>query len=404
MKKRSLNALRISLSSALALALLFAVSCAPERIDGVAPDKDRIDYHIDSTSYESMCSSTPKRISESIGSAITIDAKVDLPSSLPPTSLSAESRRIDKRAEKVAKVLLGNAPYATESFQSDDTRWNDKEDMTDRYFETEDAILYVGPDSIFYQRKNFEERYVGTGADAPVTESVAPFKEEELEGFSSQEAIAHVEEILNAIGIQDIASINAYALHAMQMQEIKDAYVAEMGDSFPESEGGDDANTSDEGRMGQELSASAYTNEDEMYSVHVQLAIGSVPLEASTFGMRYNMSASYECLEPCYLRAYVGREGVRFLTSSNLFNGGSGCETGSEVIVTLDEALNALAQKYGSIVSSESMRVNRVALEYCPVFDGTSETGIVLVPAWIFRNADDPDYAIRVNALTAEVI
>ena len=404
MKKRSLNALRISLSSVLTLALLLAVSCAPERIDGVALNTNRIDHHIDSTSYESMRSSTPKRISESIGSAIEIDAEVDFPSSLSPTALNAESRRIDKQAERVTKVLLGDASYATESFQSDDTRWNDKEDMTDRYFETKDAILYVGPDSIFYQQKNFEERYVGTGADAPVTESVAPFKKEELEGFSSEEAIARVKEILDAVGIQDIASINAYALHATQMQEIRDAYVAEMGDSLSGSEGGDDANMGNEGRMGQEMPASAYTNEDEMYSVHVQLAIGSVPLEASTYGMRYNMSASYDCLEPCYLRAYVGREGVRFLTSSNLFTGGTACEIGSEVIVSLDEALNALVQKYGSIASAEPMRVNRVALEYCPIFDGTSETGIVLVPAWIFRNADDPDYAIRVNALTAEVI
>jgi len=50
------------------------------------------------------------------------------------------------------------------------------------------------------------------------------------------------------------------------------------------------------------------------------------------------------------------------------------------------------------------VEIDRIALEYCAVPQLDSETGATLVPAWVFRNAGDPDYGFRVNALTAEVI
>lgn len=396
------------LASMLLMIALPLFGCAPERIDGAAESLRLVDYDIDTSSYEAMRATTPERVTETIGSSLKIDARVVLPAQPPETALNAELYGFAGCADAIAHVLMGESSAGYRTVMDDkDSVLHDGGPQEDVYYEMPDgAILRVGPYDMGFSDATFDDRYIGTGADAPQTDSLPPFAQEELTGFSSESAMNQVWELLEAMGFgeDDVASMVAYALPASKMQAAKDEYVL---DGFSCYEGIED---DEEGLTAQliaelkEFDAIEYGQEDEMYSVHVRFNVNGTPLSSVSYGSRYCNSADFDSVGGCYLRAYVGREGIRNVSADSIFKGGSAIDGDGTSLIALDEAVNALGKRYGSVASAKLAATDSIALEYCPIPVTKSETGVVLAPAWVFRSAEDPDYGIRINALTGEVI
>lgn len=387
--------------------LLPVAGCAPERIDGAADSLHLVDYGIDGSSYAAMRNTTPNYVSETLGSSLKIEAQVVLPEKAPTTSLSAVAYGFADRADAIAEVLMGKGLESAEVASKEEISFDGSGHAEEVLYEMPDgASTFVGASEISFHDATFPDRYVGTGADAPESDCIAPFEQEELDGFSSQSAMQWVWDLIFAMGLKedDVASVVAYALPASKMEVAKDDYVStRLGDY-------QDMDEDPEGLVSQAieeikaLDAIEYGPEDEMYSIHVHFNVNGVPLASSSDGTRYYNSLGNDSILGCYLRAYVGEEGIRWVTGQSLFRGGSDIGGSDNAVIPLDEAVNALAKRYGSVAFTEPVEIDRIALEYCAVPQLDSETGATLVPAWVFRNAGDPDYGFRVNALTAEVI
>ncbi len=388
-------------------ALLVLPGCLPERIDGTVDALSPVDYGIDNSSYEAMRATTPSHVEESIGTAISIDAEVVMPERASTAILNAEPMRFDLYAESVAAMLpqLEGLDLVTQA--SPDSRWRSMETAPLVVADSLWGGLSAGVDFLVYFEPNetfLKGLYETVSSEMPYVDSSVILAEGELAGFSADEAKGQVIALLKAAGIDDVASIKAYPLSVGVLHALRDRYVELFADGVEGPQFEEGGEFAQERKDFEALSKAVYDEADEMYVVHLQLEANGMPLAASSPGTRYNMSADVDTLGPCCLRAYVGRQGIRSVNLMGGYGAGTVYHDEYEALLPLDAAINALQQRYGAVAAATLSNVDRIALEYCPLVDGENETGIILVPAWIFRNGDDPDHAIRVSALTGEVI
>jgi hypothetical protein len=386
--------------------VLFAFGgCLPERIDGVQHSVETFDFGINDSNYAAMRSTTPHHVSEKIGSAITIDADVAMPDEMPSKCYNALPALTEKQLEDVRPFLSGghalDGPFIA---KCDFENWKMTGLNEVRYSDKDTAEILIGCDSVGFVAQGFVDRFDGVDYGMLNSKLLAPYDQGELQGFSSDEAKQLVVDMLTVFGLDDLASMQVYAMTAENMQAAKNQYVAQMVEAYQELDDYQEgAYAADMENLAQ-MAKVKYDSKDEMYSVHVQFASNGIPLNTTDYGNRFGVSGDVAAVGQSYLHAYVGTEGIRLIDSMNIFQLGSSYESGEGGIVPLDKALNVLAKRYGSVVDSDTAHVDKISLEYCALPDSKSETGVVLVPAWVFRNADDPDYGIRINALTAEVI
>ncbi|EOS51162.1 hypothetical protein [Adlercreutzia caecimuris] len=375
--------------------------CLSESIDGSVVAAPSFEYGIDTTTYDSMRSTTPHHINETVADAIFVDAEVILPEAIGVAVYNAEPALLGVQDRAFRAFFPEEQP---DEVPADSLYWK-YDDLTDLQYEEDggDGIL-VGCDSVGFSVGDFVERYDAIDFNMPDGALLAPYAQEELVQFSSQEAVEHAQALLRSFGINEVSSIEVYALSAGSMQQVKEDYVLSMQRSYEELDDFDTGVYAQDLAELERMRNIVYTTEDEMYSVHVHLTSKGVPLNTTSYGNRLGMRyEGDEHVDMSFLHIYVGKEGIRRVDSRNLFTVGSKIQ-GKDRLISVDEALNVLATKFGSIVGTDSMHIDEISLEYCAMPDSGSETGIVLVPAWVFQNADDPDYGIRVNALTAEVI
>lgn len=407
MSRESISWLLGLLVPIICLVPLMLSGCLPERINGTADTLSPVDYGIDNSSYETMCATTPSHVEESIGTAISIDAEVVMPERASTAILNAEPMRFDLNAESVAAMLpqLEGLDLITQA--SPDSRWRSMETAPFVVSDSPWGGLGAGVDSLVYFEPNetfLKGLYETVSSEMPYVDSSAILAEGELADFSADEAKGQVLALLKAAGIDGVASIKAYPLSVDVLYALRDRYVELFSGGFEGPQFEEGGEFAQDRRDFEALSKATYDEADEMYVVHLQFEVNGMPLAASSPGTRYNMSADVDTLDPCCLRAYVGRQGIRHVNLMGGYGAGTVCRDEYETLLPLDAAINTLQQRYGAVAAATLSNVDRIALEYCPLVDGENETGIILVPAWTFRNGNDPDYAIRVSALTGEVI
>ena len=407
MRQGNISLLSGLLVSGVCLVLLVFPGCMPECISGTTDMIDPVEYGIDDSSYEAMRATTPTHVRENIGTAIFIDADVVMPEQASTAILNAEPIRFDLYADKLAEAFPRLEGVSLVSQTYSDSRWRNME--VEPFVSSDnawgglgagvDSLVYFEPDETF-----LKGLYETASSDMPYVDSSAILAEGELAGFSADAAIGQVLELLETVGIDGVASVKAYPLSLDVLYALRDRYVELFAEGFEGPQFEEGGEFAQDRKNFEAISKAAYDSDDEMYVVHLQFEVNGIPLAASAPGARYNMSADIDALTPCCLRAYVGRQGIRHVNLMGGYQAGTVFRDECETLLPLDAAINVLQQRYGEVAAATLSNVDRIALEYWPLVDGENETGIVLVPSWTFRNADDPDYAIRVSALTGEVV
>lgn len=390
-----------------AAASLVLGGCLPERIDGARAADVTFDYHIDKTNYSTMRSTTPLHIREQVGSAISVDADVIMPETVAASVYCAEPAFSVERLREIESFLPDDVVLEKfETTTADSAYWKLENFAEAQCKASNGGLITIACDYVGLMPDAFVARFDGVDYGACNSELGPPYAKAELSGFPSDDAKQEVLDFLKAIGADNVLSIEAYAMSANAMQQAKGQYVEEMIESYRELDDYESGAYAQEIADLEKTAEIRYGIEDEMYSVHVLFEEEGVPLNTLNYGNRLGMEAGASKVGQSYLHAYVGKNGIQFIDSMNLLRKGSALEdaAGSESLISLDEALGALAARFGSVVHTDTTRIDQASLEYCALIDPDSETGVVLVPAWVFRNAEDPDYGIRISALTGEVI
>lgn len=380
-------------------------ACSAESMKGEMEDRLLVSYSIDRSSYATEVDTTPSEVSLSIGEALVIEATVVMPDAIDLCEISASPINLSETSGQTASLLLGAQDFNLVEQSLYEPDWWKYGKQEGRYYESKaGASLFVGFDSLLYQTQSFRERYEGIDYGMPSTSLLSPYEEGELQGFSSSDALEQAQSILTAIGVDNFILANYYAMPSDAMQEKKDAYVDEMISMLKSMDDYESGTYAEEEARLSRLKEVLYEEQDELYAFYFGLTARGASIAMPTNGMRYNMiSAGEESVGKVYAQVYMGRDGVEFVHVPIAMKAGESEGSSSLEVLALDDALNALVEKYSSVKSSDPVMVDKIALEYCAMPDSRSESGVVLVPCWVFRNAGDSDFAVRVNALTGVV-
>ena len=120
------------------------------------------------------------------------------------------------------------------------------------------------------------------------------------------------------------------------------------------------------------------TKEDEQYVLEYPLAVNGMP-----FGSFDGGSYSDNVFTPgTYLTAVLDEDGIRHFDVSYVLKE---TETGdAQRVLTLDEALDKVDEKYNSIIMEGDYYINDIQMAYMPI--KTDDAGIVrLIPVWYFQ-------------------
>lgn len=383
----------------LALIAGMLVGCVPERIDGenVSPEEIVLDLGSDNSSDETLRNTTPGHISLSSWGNFTVDADVLLPDNLLVAEHVVRLRLFDDRVDEILPFFHMDRKDVVQEFD---------DEGGGKYYRFENATgdsLVVMPGSVVYRNAD-SAKYDNVFVWQPDTTLTEPYREEELGGMTSAEALSQADKVIELLGLSTYGTACVFSATKDALNESNQAFTEsymELHEDVPEEDV-----EAIRVQLMEDIVDYTFGEDDELYVIFYRDSFEEVPVTSAH--IPYSGAGMETCLEGSTVRVVVGKTGIVKVEASDLYEkaegfasdaGGSG-----ELPITAEEALKCLREKYEDVLSSDSVAIDRIALEYCPVFDKSTPTDQKLVPAWTFRMRDLPDMAFRIDALTGQFL
>lgn len=396
---RRLLAVMLIVGLAGILAILGLWGCADERIDpgtgagvGQVPAEgaglEGIDWASDTSSSESVLRTTPETVELGGCGNLSFSASVSVPQVAPRSSVNVAVRGFAADGEKVARAVLGENVKLITSEPYMET--GEEDDVYEVFSNGQGAELYLLPGSLTYNAED-REKFSEALVYQPSSRRIDPYP---LVVAAEDGGVASVEEaaerFLTQLSVGTFSDPVTFSLTAQALNESRRSFLQDM------AEDGDGSPTDD-----------GFSEADTFWSVFFQQEVDDVPLTAISPLMTTNEDSSWPA--PTVIRIDANTEGVLSADLSGLYkvvDGGDGrsdAESEGKALIPLEEAIKVLCDRYNRAQSNDVVPIDRIALEYCPAYDGASPSGISLVPAWTFRIANTSDQGFFVNAYTGEL-
>lgn len=382
-----------------ALVVLSLWGCADERIGSemeteTAPTSSEgtglegIDWASDTSSSEGVLRTTPETVDLGECGNLSFNASVSVPQAVPSPSVPVVVRDFAADDEKVAQAVLGKSAklVKSESYLEN----GDEDDVYEVFADGQGAELYLFPGSLAYNAGD-REKFSDALVYQPYSRRVDPYP---LVTAVEDGNVASVEgmagQFLAQLSAGSFSNPTTFSLTAQALNESRRNFLQDM------AEDGDGLSIAD-----------AFDEADAFWSIFVQQEVGDVPLTAISSLIASNEDSGRPA--STVIRIDANTDGVLSADLSGLYKavdgdgGRSDAESGGQVLLPLEEAIKILCDRYNRAQSNDVVPIDRIALEYCPVYDGKSSSGISLVPAWTFRIANTSDQGFFVDAFTGDL-
>lgn len=375
---------RICIISCMCCSLIALSGCRSEMMHS-SNEKGEVSsesYEIDKTSINTMLNTTPKHIKKSLGENILIDAEVIVP-------------QVEETPIFIGKRILFDEEYLTEKFFKDKNpeikeieRQMVNEVEKRKIYTMEDKEMMVGSGSVVYSKGNILEKYTLATYNREAHGVLDVYSNGNLEFMSREEAIGNVEEILSRNGVSIYGEAKVYELTAEKMKQEQEKAINE------------DDNVKKQIKEGY-LKEQEFVKDDECYVLFFRSEVNNIPITQDL----YVDEVSGRTIEGMNIEVWINKDGIMNLIMLNAVEKLNELEK-PDKLLSVDEAMSKLQQRYDSVITDNKMNFNEITLEYVGIPDGKKVTEIKFVPTWCFNRKErrpNEQSSMRVNAVTGEV-
>lgn len=236
-------------------------------------------------------------------------------------------------------------------------------------------IMESGRLSYSYRGNSNRDEYTVLQSSWSMEEIDKIFGHEELEGFSSQDAVKKVTDILDECGINEYGTPIIYPLHA----DIVNNYFQENFSDFAKKDG--------------TIYSVNWTQEEEAYLIVFPQTAGDITYSLSTTS----------------LDAIVTRDGITELSISNWNDESTTINNNQNLVYSSTDATNILINYYESAILDYPVELLNCQLTMYPESE-TGEFPIHYIPTWEFTEkvqVDETRFYIErtnINAITGKIV
>ncbi|SHI12359.1 hypothetical protein SAMN02745196_03022 [Clostridium collagenovorans DSM 3089] len=375
---------RICIISCMCCSLIALSGCRSEMMhsSNEKGDVSSESYEIDKTSIKTMLNTTPKHIKKNLGKNISIDAEVIVP-------------KVEEAPAFIGKHILIDEEYFVDKFfknrkpeikETERQMINEVEKI--KIYTIENEEMVVGSGSVVYSKGNILEKYTLPIYNREAHGVLDVYSNGNLEFMSREEAIGNVEEILSRNGVSIYGEAKVYALTAEKMKQEQEKAISE------------NENVKQQIKEGY-LKKQEFVKDDECYVLFFRSEVNNIPITQDL----YLDEVSGRVVEGINTEVWINKDGIISLIISNVVEKLSELEN-PENLLSVDEAMSKLQQRYDSVITDNKMNFNEITLEYVGIPDGKKVTEIKFVPTWCFNRKErrpNEQSSMRVNAVTGEV-
>lgn len=303
----------------------------------------------------------PEKLTGEQGENLLADAEIVIPRDIDLSKLdilTADWLRMD--SDKAYELFSGNQDLPL--FQESTIQKGEESVERNVYEIGESGMLGVSQAQIFLWTDQYQllRRSLRSAFNAPVVnESLSKFSADgDLPFMTREKAAAETRELLAEIGL---ITCDTYEWRLLDAQTLNEQ---EMIDSMnPE-----------------EPPPADWAQEDNFYYFIFSQEIEGLPLVNSIQLAEGSATTVPQTTTECI----YGKNGVVGVNLQNFYTK-TGVKDADVAIISLEQALEQIKNKYNNLISDEPYVIERISLEYFPQYEDETQTGYILSPVWSFR-------------------
>lgn len=345
--------------------------------------------------------SIPKSVQKELSSGVAVNAQVKiLPDVLPATLPSIKASLCRFNAEDVKRVLLNEAKIAQETeVETKDSVFEDASLHT--YVTSDGQILSVGEEHLTYCTSDWNYEDTMYFSPSPTSQDYngnAFQKGKELDFAKPNACFDELKTVLQELGITVAGLFDCFVLDSETLAAEAEMAVNKRADALEGIRKDSVGNLLSREEILEELSMPVFSSSRDCYYFQLSLSVAGNPITREDSGSSF--SGGYAA--GSVINAAYSQKGLVYLEIRNLY---SGEEMGKEqACLNLDQALEALDNKYNSLILAGEYEVTEICFEYVPI--GTGDLiHVTLTPAWRFlvnhtieyTGKEDPSQVVEVN-------
>lgn len=339
-----------------------------------------VQYDIDLSSFDAMRDSTPTHV-DFEDENVSIHADVSIVGE--PASAVFAGRLVDWDERTLNDLFIHDQPVSKETANNSGLE----------YTAVSNSAFSLGyqPGSIYYQSANKPFHYYDVPLLYCTTEEAwqQTFPPVDINGLTMEKAQVQCQKTLAALGLEAIGEPQAYSLTTDRLNQATRQNAAGLSaDDLP--------------KISQEDLSRTYTAEDEVIVVSLNLACNGAPLSKTSFhdarSDRYLPSSSAEF--------WISPAGLQSVSVINAFQAEDPGKDLADQVIPLDDAVNAVVEKYRSVVTEKALNFSEIRLEYTAYPGSEDVSASPCYLTWVFSPGGDResyDPVVRVNAVNGEV-
>lgn len=186
-------------------------------------------------------------------------------------------------------------------------------------------------------------------------------------------SVGRAQKTLSSFGVDVGKDYTCYSLDHQTLQKQQDAYVARQED---------DSNTAKffkaDLNAGRVQLQKTWTQDDDCYYFILYPEINGIPVTRQLHGSADNGTE----VEGTDITVLYDKNGIVDLQADYVYDK-TGIFTKDAALINTDKALEAIRNKYGSVILSGPVTVTKMSLQYVPILADKSRKNFKLTPAWV---------------------
>jgi hypothetical protein len=285
--------------------------------------------------------------------------------------------------KKSCRSVLMPEKLVTDEFHEDAGEPLSRNVTTDYYLmENEGNVsLAIGGTMLNYEKPNYDSIYYAfnLNENSDLYNANKYSTNTELDFMDRSTAFSKVKSILSNLDIKIDDNYSCYSLDKDTMT--KEYHYVEMSE--------DDNHEK----------THSFDKSEECYCFVLSETVGELPLSKYSYGN----SDSGTYVSGTEIMAYYGKSGLIMLDVYCPYDVVK--SKNSENIITLDEAIDKLNDKYKNMIITDKIEITKISLNYTAVMENADDNKYTLVPSWIFEVTQtfedhSESYDIMFNAIT----
>ncbi|HVJ50001.1 hypothetical protein [Desulfitobacterium sp.] len=308
-----------------------------------------------------------RHIQRKLDTNLSVDAEVIAPSTIQKlNTYLVAPLKLDTQVQTLKTLLIANSQI-TQKKELDGTVGN-------AFFRTIDGkYLGVGSKSVYFETANFQPyiyqilfRYITPGNTTYNLDRFSQNQALDLPFMPYRQAEDKVIKELASLGISAYDEVETYSLDYKTLQAQEKA-MKEKGDLTSPKDGSITLKD-------------RWSAEDDLFFIIFRSSLDNIPVYPLDHGNVENNTI----VQSGYIYAAYSQKGLEFLKIDSSYQKKAVDQEGLKII-SAEQALAAVARKYGNVILTDPITITAIELYYVPTLIRQSRDEFRMVPSWSFK-------------------